>query len=151
QRTWLSLLVGGVPGAMPPLIGWTAKTGALGAGGLALFAVMFLWQLPHFLAISIYRREEFARAGIHVLPNERGLVASKWHLLIYTVLLVPVSLALVPLGVAGVRYGVSAAILGAVFIGLAADGLREKRGDRWARGIFFYSLIYLTLLFAILA
>src|SRR5262245_42474538 len=73
QRSHWALLVGAVPGAMPPLLGWTAATGTIGAGGLVLFGILFLWQVPHFLAISIFRKEEYARAGLKVMPNTLGI------------------------------------------------------------------------------
>src|SRR5207249_1979750 len=99
-----ALLVGAVPGAIPPLIGWTAAMGRPTLPGLALFGVLFFWQLPHFLAISIYRKEDYARAGFKVLPVVRGERVTRFAILGYTLLLAAVTLSLTPLGVAGRLY-----------------------------------------------
>jgi protoheme IX farnesyltransferase len=151
RRTSHALLIGAVPGAMPPLIGWTAASDHIGLGGLALFSVLYLWQLPHFLAIATFRRQEFARAGIKVLPNERGDRTTRLHALGYTIALFAVSLVLVPLGVAGPIYLATALGLGALFVGVAATGLRPRaleaaESERWARSLFLVSLVYLPLL-----
>jgi len=145
-----ALFVGAVPGAMPPLMGWTAATGQLDAPGLALFAILFVWQLPHFLAIALYRAEDYAAAGFRVLPMSVGVVATRWHILVYTVALVAVSLLPVPLGVAGRWYLAAAAILGAWFLARTASGFRAAPKP-WARSVFLGSLIYLTGLFVALA
>ena len=149
-RSPKALLVGAVPGALPPLMGWTAVTGHLEAPGLVLFAILFLWQLPHFIAIALYRKKDYAMAGIQVTPVARGDRVAKMHALAWTVLLVPVSLMLGPLGVAGPGYLVVAGILGATFLLWTAAGLREASDRLWARRLFHVSLGYLTLLFAAL-
>lgn len=145
-----ALLVGAVPGALPPLMGWTAATGRLDAPGLVLFGVLFLWQVPHFLAISIFRQEEYERAGLKVLPSVRGIDAAKRQAVLYAVCTVVLSLFLVPLQVAGIGYLVTASVLGVAFAGVAIAGLREGAGTRWARKLFVTSLVYLTVLFAAL-
>lgn len=148
-----ALLIGAVPGAMPPLMGWTAVTGRVEWPGVVLFGILFLWQLPHFLAISIYRQREYDNAGIRTLAGLHGPSRARWHSLFWTALLVPVSLMLVPLGVAGWIYLGIAAVLGLVFLAWALAGFRAENAEkpaRWARGFFVYSLIYLTLLFAAL-
>ncbi len=151
QKTWTALLVGAVPGAMPPLMGWTAATGRLELPGLALFAVLFVWQIPHFIAIAVFRQAEYERAGIRVLPSVVGVRAAKVHMILWCALLLPVSLSLGPLGVAGTLYLVSAALLGAGFLAACLAGLRETGTDtRWARRAFGASLVYLTLLFGVL-
>ncbi len=151
QLSPAALLVGAIPGAMPPLMGWTAVTGRVEWPGVVLFGILFLWQLPHFIAISIYRQREYDRAGIQTLPGRRGAERARWHALFWTALLVPVSLMLVPLGVAGTTYAVLAAVLGLVFVVWALRGFaRGAQLSRWARGLFLYSLVYLTLLFAAL-
>jgi protoheme IX farnesyltransferase len=149
-RSHWALLVGALPGAMPPLLGWTAATGTIGAGGLVLFGILFLWQVPHFLAISIFRREEYARAGLQVMPNTLGLRATKHSIARYLLALVAVSLLLVPLGVERAGYTVLAGSLGAVFLGWGCFGLREEAGARWARSLFGISILYLALLFCAL-
>lgn len=149
QRSTLALLVGAIPGAIPPLMGWTAVTGRLDAGGLALFALLFAWQLPHFLAISLYLAEDYARGGLRVFALVHGERATRAWIAAATVLLVPVSLALLPLGVAGPVYGAVAAALGLGLAGHALSGL-GRTGGRWARGFFLSTLAYLTLLFGAL-
>jgi protoheme IX farnesyltransferase len=148
-----ALLVGAVPGAMPPLIGWTAASGHIGLPGLALFAILYFWQLPHFIAIATFRRKEFDRAGIVVLPAEKGDVVARWHALGYTLALVLSSLALIWLGVDGVVYRLTAVVLGVAFVVVAAAGLfppalQSPRAERWARQLFVMSLLYLPLLIA---
>lgn len=149
QRSTLALFVGAVPGALPPLIGWTSVTGRLDAGGLGLFALLFCWQLPHFLAISLYLREDYARGGLRVFSLVHGERATRLWSFLFSALLVPVSLALLPLHVAGTAYGVTAAVLGAGLVVFAAAGL-GKEGGRWARSFFLSTLVYLTALFVAL-
>jgi protoheme IX farnesyltransferase len=145
-----ALFVGAVPGALPPLMGWTAVTGHLDAPGLALFAVLFLWQIPHFLAIATYRGADYARAGFKVLPLTVSVRVTRVTMFVFSVVLVAVTIALEPLRVAGPRYAVVATLLGAVFIGWAAAGFRRAAENRWARSLFLYSIVYLTLLFVAL-
>jgi protoheme IX farnesyltransferase len=149
QRSTWALLVGAVPGAIPPLMGWTAATGRLDAGGLALFALLFAWQIPHFLAISLYLKEDYARGGLRVFSIVHGERATRAWIALSTAALVPVSLALVPLGVAGPRYGVAAGVLGIGLAALALSGL-GREGGGWARRFFLATVLYLTLLFAAL-
>lgn len=144
----IALLVGSVPGAMPPLMGWSAVTGGTELPGLVLFGILYIWQIPHFLAIGIYRASEYERAGLRTLPIVRGPRVTKWHALFWSVVLLPVSLALYPLGLAGPLYLAIAAVLGLIFIGYAIVGLRSKAEDAlWARKYFLYSLVYLMTLF----
>jgi protoheme IX farnesyltransferase len=151
QRSTLALFVGAVPGAIPPLMGWTSVTGRLDAGGLALFALLFVWQLPHFLAISIYLADDYARGGIRVFATVHGERATKAWAAVTSFALVPVSLSLVPLGLAGPFYGVVAAVLGAGLCAWAASGFwTAGAAQRWARNFFLATLGYLTLLFAAL-
>lgn len=145
-----ALLVGSIPGALPPLMGWTAATGELSAPGIVLFGILFLWQLPHFLAIAIFREREYTKAGIKVMPAVRGLPRTKLHAALYAGALVPVSLLLVPLGIAGTIYLAVAAVLGIAFFVWSLVGLRAEAGNRWARQLFLASLVYLPLLFAAL-
>lgn len=146
-----SLLVGAIPGAIPPLIGWTAATGRLDLPGALLFAVMFLWQVPHFLAITLFRKEEYARAGIVVAPNQPGgEESSRADIVRFSVALWGVSLLFVPIGTAGRGYFAVAILGGAVFTGLGLMGLRAGSGVKWARGLFGMSLLYLTVLLATL-
>jgi protoheme IX farnesyltransferase len=151
QRSTLALFVGAVPGAIPPLMGWTGVTGRLDAGGLALFALLFLWQLPHFLAISIYLADDYARGGLRVFAVVHGERAAKRWAAATSLLLVPASLSLVPLGLAGRGYALVAVVLGAGLSAWAISGLwAEGPAQRWARNFFLGTLGYLTLLFAAL-
>lgn len=151
--TPFALQVGAIPGAIPPLMGWTSVTGNAGAGGLFLFALLFVWQVPHFLAIGLFRTADYARAGLLVHPVVRGERASRASIVAHAVLLTATSLAPLPLHLAGWAYGLVALILGGVFVGMAARGMALPPGDavaRWARRVFGYSIIYLVLLLAAL-
>lgn len=156
RHTSLALLVGAIPGAMPPLMGWTSATGSLVTasaprmGGLLLFLLLFVWQLPHFIAISLFRAEDYARAGLKVVPVERGERAAKGQIAFYTVVLVAVSLAIAAAGIAGTAYALVSIALGAMFLVLAGYGLRARTGTGWAKGVFAYSVVYLTVLLGIL-
>ncbi len=146
----LALEVGAVPGALPPLMGWTAATGELSLPGWILFGILFAWQLPHFLAASIYLKEDYRRGGFRVLPVVKGDAAARRHLVAYTVVLLAVTVAAAPLGLAGGAYLSAAALLGAAFVGLAAAGLRSGAGGPWARRVFLYSIVYLPVLATLL-
>jgi len=141
-----ALVVGAVPGAIPPLMGWTAVTGQLDLGGLTLFAIMFLWQLPHFLAISLYRMTEYRQAGYKVTATEHGIDTAKLQIILYLLALLPVTLVLVPLGLGGQLYLWTALGAGLLFIALGLSGLRRGSGPRWARSLFSGSLLYLLAL-----
>lgn len=147
---WWAVLIGAVPGAIPPLMGWTAATGTLSAGGWALFGILFFWQLPHFIAISLYLKEDYGRGGLRVLPLVHGDAVARRHLFAYTLALVAVSLSAGPLGMAGLPYLATAALLGAAFVALAAVGLRSSVEAGWARRAFAFSLVYLPVLIGIL-
>jgi len=149
KRTSLSLWIGAIPGAAPPLLGWTAATGNLALPGWALFGVVFLWQIPHFLAIGTFRREEYARAGFKIFPLKQKPQTLKFQMVFYTLLLIPISLALYWLGYAGRIYFVVALLLNFLFLASTLWGIRgEER--RWGRRVFSMSLVYLTCLFLIL-
>ncbi len=151
RRTTASLLVGAIPGAIPPLIGWTAATGRIDPPGLLLFALLFLWQVPHFLAIALFRRNEFARAGLLVQPNEPGGDRqARLNVVQYTAALVAVSLMFIPFGVGDRIYFAVAASSGAVFLAHGLKGLRPASSERWARAEFIGSLAYLVVLLSVL-
>jgi protoheme IX farnesyltransferase len=143
RRTPLALIVGAIPGAAPPLLGWTAVTGSIGAPGLVLFLVLMIWQIPHFLAIALFRQEDYARAGIRTVPVVRGERVAKAQAVAWAALLIPVSLALVPMGVAGPLYAVAAGGLGLWFLLMSVRGFRPDAGAAWARRLFLVSLVYL--------
>lgn len=147
QRTTLATLIGAVPGAMPPLMGWTAATGSIDIAGLAVFGLLFLWQIPHFHAIALFRHKEYARAGLKTLPGVRGEVSTRRTIVVYTVAQVAVSLSIYFLGVAGIWYLVTAALCGGAFFVYSLRGLRADAGPRWARNLFLASIAYLPIVF----
>jgi heme o synthase len=149
-----ALFVGAVPGAMPPLMGWTTATGHLDVTGLVLFGILFLWQVPHFLAIAVYRAEDYAAAGFRVLPASVGMAVTRWTIVVFTAALAAVAVLPAPLGAASTAYLVAALVLGAGFLAWAMVGFGARAvaaPGRWARSLFLASLVYLTLLFAALA
>ena len=149
-RTTLSTVVGAFPGAMPPLMGWTAATGRVSAGGMALFASLFLWQFPHFLAIAWMYREDYGRAGIVMLPvvEPDGRVTGQ-QIVIYTLLLVPISLLPTILGMSGLAYFYGAIALGALFLLFSLRAAFSKSRQE-ARRLLLASVIYLPLLFVLM-
>jgi protoheme IX farnesyltransferase len=146
----LAVWVGAIPGAAPPLMGWTAMTGTISWPALSLFALLFIWQVPHFHAIAIFRADEYRRAGLQVLPNERGLAYTKRAIVALLVVQVAVSALPALAGLGGKIYVAAAALLGAGNVAYAVYGLSPKAGARWARTLFFASLPYLLVLFAVL-
>lgn len=151
QHSVHALLVGAVPGAMPPLLGWTAASGSVSAAALALFAVLFLWQIPHFLAITLFQGDDYQAAGLKVHSVERGEAATRRAIVVGLVLQVLVTLLLVPLGIGGPLYLAGAALLGAFMLGWGLVGVTRPATSRgWAKGLFLASIAYLPLLFALM-
>jgi heme o synthase len=148
-RSAWAMWVGAVPGALPPLMGWTAVTGRLDAPGLALFGILFLWQLPHFLAIALFRREEYLAAGLKSVPLELGDGVARLQVVVLLVLLLPVSVLPFVYGIVGPLYLGVAVVLGVAFLGFGVWGWWRARGPEWARKLFLGSLLYLTVLFAV--
>ncbi|HWU89544.1 MAG TPA: heme o synthase [Kofleriaceae bacterium] len=149
QRSHLATWVGAVPGAMPALMGWTAATGRVELPGLAVFGVLFFWQIPHFHAIAMYRLRDYDAAGLKTLPGTHGPVAARRQIALYLAVQVLASLALVPLGVAGSVYLATAVVLGGAVLVQGFGGLRG--GDlKWARGVFLTSIVYLPVLFTVM-
>lgn len=147
-----ALWVGAVPGAIPPLLGWTAVTGRIDQGGLALFAILFVWQIPHFLAISIFRAEDYARAGLKVVPVELGDAATDGMILRYSLALLAITVWPWVAGIGGLWYLAFATALGVAFVSIGARAF-VTRGDqrvRWAKKLFAFSIVYLVILLAIL-
>ena len=149
-RSSTAMLVGAVPGALPPLMGWTAVTDRLDAGGFVLFSILFLWQIPHFIAIALFRQHEYAAAGLRAVPLENGEDSSRLQMVLYLVALVPVSMMPFTLQIAGGWYLAAAAVLGLGFLAIGAWGFFHRLGRGWARQTFLFSLLYLTGLFAAL-
>jgi len=146
RRSPWAMQVGALPGAIPPLIGWAAATGTMGIEGIVLFLIVFFWQIPHFIAISLYRQTDYERAGIKVWPSVHGADSAKNQALLYTFFLTPVSMLLVPIGVASYAYLVAAAGLGLWFFFTCIRGFEPESGQRWARRFFLVSIAYLPLL-----
>lgn len=150
RRTVWNTFVGALPGALPPLMGWTAARGGLGTGGLALFGILFLWQIPHFMAIAWLYREQYAQAGFRMLPNiDPAGRATAWSALVSALFLVATSLVVALAGVAGLTYVIGALVLGAVFVGSTFRFVQD-RNRRNARLVFFASIVYLPLLLGLL-
>jgi protoheme IX farnesyltransferase len=151
RRTPQNIVIGGAAGALPPVIGWTAATGEIGLEPLILFLIVFLWTPPHFWALSLTRADEYARAGVPMLPVVAGRAATTRQILIYSVLLIPISVLPWLLGFAGPIYGVVAAACGALLVALALQLDRSSKADRKAaHRLFAFSIAYLFLLFAAL-
>ena len=151
RTTSLCTLVGAIPGALPPAIGWAGARGTLGLEAWALFAISFVWQLPHFLAIAVLYRDDYARAGFRVLSIGDGNGLRTAHqTLLYAVVLLPVSLFPALIGMAGARYFYSALLLGLAFlaVSLRAISLRTMPSTR---RLFRASVLYLPLLLALLS
>ena len=149
RRTPQNIVIGGAAGALPPLIGWAAVTGNVGWGAVALFAIIFFWTPPHFWALSLYRAGEYEKAGVPMLPVVAGPRETKRQMLLYTLMLWPATAAPWLLGVSGPLYGIGAGGLSLLFTGTAIRVWRDP-GDRSARQMFAFSLLYLFLVFTLL-
>jgi protoheme IX farnesyltransferase len=151
RQTPQNIVIGGAAGALPPVIGWAAATGEIGLEPLVLFLTIFLWTPPHFWALSLNRADEYARAGVPMLPVVAGRAATTRQILIYSVLLVPISVLPWALGFAGMIYAATAVICGAIFVALALRLRRSGNADRRdASRLFAFSIVYLFVLFAAL-
>jgi len=149
RRTPQNIVIGGAAGAFPPMIGWAAVTGEISLASIALFLLIFMWTPPHFWALALYRTGDYAKAGVPMLPVVAGARATKAQMLVYTVLLFPLALAPWALGLTGAVYAAAAVILGLLFI-LAAVRVWFDSGERAARQMFAFSILYLFLLFTLL-
>ena len=144
-----NIVIGGASGAMPPVLGWAAVTGDVSFQALLLFLIIFAWTPPHFWALALYRKLEYAKAGVPMLPVTHGDKFTRLHVLFYTVILVAVTLLPYATHMSGLIYACSAIVLGAVFLYYAIRIYRDY-SDRLAQTTFRYSILYLTLLFAAL-
>jgi protoheme IX farnesyltransferase len=138
--------IGAVPGAAPPLMGWTAMTSSVSFGAIAVFLLMLVWQIPHFHAIAIFRMGEYRRAGLRVLPVERGLDYTKFSIVALLILQLVVSALPAFAGLGGLPYIVVAAALGSIYVAWGLAGLRPSAGAPWARSLFAASIPYLLVL-----
>jgi protoheme IX farnesyltransferase len=151
RRTPYNIVIGGAAGALPPVIAWVAATGDIGLEPLILFLIIFLWTPPHFWALSLNRTDEYRRAGVPMLPVVGGRAATTRQILIYSVLLVPISVLPWALGFAGTMYGLVALACGATLIVLALRLRKSTESDRQtAHRLFVFSIFYLFVLFAAL-
>jgi protoheme IX farnesyltransferase len=165
RRTPQNIVIGGLAGALPPAVAWAAKTGALGLDPLLLVLIIFMWTPPHFWALALYQRGDYAAAGVPMLPVTHGAKATRRQILAYALLLAPLGLAPVLTGLGGWLYAVVAGLGGAGFVLLAVRVARSRAGegasvageiyrggadDRAARNLFVFSILYLFLLFGAL-
>ncbi len=147
--TPMNIVIGGASGAMPPVLGWAAMTGQIGLPALALFLIIFLWTPPHFWALACYRRADYAKAGLPMLPVSHGVPMTTLHILLYTIMLVAVSYLPFTLGLSGLIFVGLVSVLNLGYLREAWMLWRRYSDDR-ARGAFRYSLVYLTGLFVAL-
>lgn len=148
-----NIVIGGAAGALPPVVAWAAATGSLSTEPILLFLIIFFWTPPHFWALALFRSDDYARAGIPMLPVTAGPDATRLQILLYTVVLVAVALAPWPLGYFDAIYGVTSLVLGAGMMWLAIDVYRRREGvaaNRATRRLFAFSILYLFALFAVL-
>jgi protoheme IX farnesyltransferase len=149
RRTPQNIVIGGAAGAFPPMIGWAAVTGDVSLASISLFLIIFMWTPPHFWALALFRAGEYAKAGVPMLPVVAGRRETKRHILVYSALLVPLGTLPSLLGVTGYVYAAASVVLGLVFLAGAVAVWRED-GDRAAKALFGYSILYLFLLYALI-
>ena len=148
-----NIVIGGGAGALPPMIGWAAATGGFSLESFVLFLIIFVWTPPHFWALALLRTRDYAKAGVPMLPVVAGTDATRFQILIYTLVLAPLGMAPAFIGLGGPLYAVAAFVLGVLFVVMAIDCYRKREGeaaDRAAKNLFGYSVLYLFLLFAVL-
>jgi protoheme IX farnesyltransferase len=148
-----NIVIGGAAGALPPVVAWAAATGSLSVEPLLLFLIIFFWTPPHFWALALFRSDDYARAGVPMLPVTAGPDATRFQILLYTIVLVAVALAPWPLGYFDTVYGVTSLVLGGGMLALAVNVFRLREGRealRATRRLFAFSIFYLFALFAIL-
>ncbi|HEX3755179.1 MAG TPA: heme o synthase [Rhizomicrobium sp.] len=150
RRTPQNIVIGGLAGALPPAIGWAAVTGSLSVAPLLLVAIIFIWTPPHFWALALWRSDDYARAGVPMLPVVKGKAHTRLQILLYTLVLVPLGLVPAFIGVGGLLYLACAGLIGAWFLWEAVATLRERDAvkEPAAHRLFGVSLLYLTALFA---
>ncbi len=159
RRTPQNIVIGGAAGAFPPLIGWAAATGSVSAVPLVLFAIIFFWTPPHFWTLALFANADYQRAGVPMLPVVAGGRETRRQIMLYTLVLVPLSLAPWAMGFSGPVYGLAALALGGAFLWHALRVLRDRQdaagtsltGDAPAKAAFRYSILYLFVLFGALA
>jgi heme o synthase len=148
-RTPQNIVIGGASGAMPPVLGWAAVTGEISSDALLLFLIIFAWTPPHFWALALYRKHEYARAGVPMLPVTHGDRFTRLHVLLYTIILAAICLLPFATGMSGMIYLVSALALNGMFVAYAVR-INSNYSDHLTRRLFRYSILYLSCLFAAL-
>ena len=144
-----NIVIGGLAGAMPPLLGWTAVVGSIDPLPLLLVLLIFIWTPPHFWALAINKKDEYAKAGIPMMPVVKGIEYTKIQIVLYSILLMVVSLLLFATGYFGYLYLIGAAILGGIFIQKSWK-LKQSSGADNSMSLFLYSIVYLTLIFLLM-
>jgi protoheme IX farnesyltransferase len=151
RSTPQNIVIGGAAGAFPPMVGWAAVTGSLAIEPIILFLIIFFWTPPHFWALALYKSDEYARAGVPMLPVVAGDLETRRQILIYTIILAPLGVSPWVLGYAGPLYGVTSVVTGAIMLLIAWQIFRERPPvDKASKQMFGFSILYLLLLFAVL-
>jgi protoheme IX farnesyltransferase len=153
RSTPQNIVIGGAAGAFPPMIGWAAATGSVSPESIVLFLLIFFWTPPHFWALALLKKDDYARAGVPMLPVVAGDDETRRQIVLYSLILVPLGIAPALLGYAGMVYGIASSLLGGAFLLAAFDVYRRRTGpaaNAAARRLFGFSILYLFLLFAIL-
>ena len=151
RSTPQNIVIGGAAGAFPPMIGWAAATGSVTLASIALFLIIFMWTPPHFWALALFREGDYARAGVPMLPNVAGADETRRQILLYSLILVPISFLPSLLGTTGLLYTIVTALLGVAFLWHAFDVFRLREGEparRACRRLFGFSILYLFVIFA---
>jgi protoheme IX farnesyltransferase len=151
RSTPQNIVIGGAAGAFPPMIGWASATGSITLASIALFLIIFMWTPPHFWALALFRENDYARANVPMLPNVAGPGETRRQILLYSLILVPITFLPSLLGTTGMLYTIVTALLGAAFLWHAADVYRVREGDaarRACRRLFGFSILYLFAIFA---
>ncbi|ODN71631.1 heme o synthase [Methylobrevis pamukkalensis] len=153
RSTPQNIVIGGAAGAFPPMIGWAAVTGDVSLASVVLFLIIFLWTPPHFWALALVKSDDYARAGIPMMPIVAGNASTRRQIVVYSVIFALIGLAPWALGFGGMVYGVTAGVLGAIFVGLSVDILRTGDGPharKVSMRLFLFSIFHLFALFAVL-
>jgi protoheme IX farnesyltransferase len=148
-----NIVIGGAAGALPPMIGWAAATGTIDPGSISLFLIIFIWTPPHFWALALFREDDYAKAGVPMLPNVAGRDETRKQILLYTLVLLPLTFLPALLGVTGILYVAGVALLSAIFLYYAISVYRLREGamaDRACKKLFGFSILWLFLVFALI-
>ena len=148
-----NIVIGGAAGALPPMIGWAAVTGTIDLGSISLFLIIFMWTPPHFWALALFREDDYAKAGVPMLPNVAGRDETRKQILLYTLVLLPLTFLPALLGVSGILYVTGVALLSGLFLYYAVSVYRLREGaaaDRACKKLFGFSILWLFLVFALI-